>query len=114
MPDDIDNEIAAQIFITTLTVVGMVETAAVPQVSLGTISMSNQAEQQMHGLLQNTSAASSHMCCLFNTLWPEHVHGAHDADSVCGADPLRMLICELWRRASGCCSRRQPPASAVR
>ena len=33
VPDDMDDEIAAQIFITTLTVVGMVETAAVPQVS---------------------------------------------------------------------------------
>lgn len=30
-----DDEFAAQIFITTLTVVGMVETAAVPQVSCG-------------------------------------------------------------------------------
>jgi hypothetical protein len=37
VPDDIDDEIAAQIFITTLTVVGMVETAAVPQVSRGHI-----------------------------------------------------------------------------
>lgn len=32
MPDDINDEVAAQIFITTVTVIGLVETAAVPQV----------------------------------------------------------------------------------
>ena len=34
VPDDINDEIAAQTFITTLTVIGLVETAAVPKVSL--------------------------------------------------------------------------------
>jgi hypothetical protein len=37
VPDDMDDEIAAQIFITTLTVVGMVETAAVPKVLIATM-----------------------------------------------------------------------------
>jgi hypothetical protein len=37
VPDDMDDEIAAQIFITTLTVVGMVETAAVPKVLVTTM-----------------------------------------------------------------------------
>ncbi len=33
VPDDISDEIAAQTFITTLTVIGLVETAAVPKAS---------------------------------------------------------------------------------
>ena len=52
MPDDMDDEIAAQIFITTLTVVGMVETAAVPQVNLVTSVVSK-------GHCRHTFAASN-------------------------------------------------------
>jgi Na+/H+-dicarboxylate symporter len=39
VPDHISDEVAAQIFIVTMTVVGLVEAAAVPKVSLITAKM---------------------------------------------------------------------------
>lgn len=137
VPDDINDEIAAQIFITTLTVIGLVETAAVPKVTRSSHEtrtcmlphVSNSWCTLLHlswGVRQNVHA------CLMRSEWSTdgqvrqlQFQGRQLAgyalrgtqhQIICPGGRQRLLMCSMHtsRRVSGCCRPRRHRASAAR